>query len=539
MFGHKTIIFYCSSELHQKRLVHLPSMKNYLLILCIILGTAVEGQVTWSTDISPILYENCVSCHRADGIAPFSLITYSEAKNKAGEIEESVFSGEMPPWPADENYTHFAFELVLTEAEKNKIADWIGDGLEPGDTTVVEIPEFEYGTSVLETISSSFSIGEYTTQYDEDEYRHFVIETGFTEDKYFNTMEIIPGNWNLVHHVDIYLDNTNYSDSLDQLDPLAGFNEETGWPYLLDYIGGWSPGSGPLYFPENWGIKIGMGYDLVVQIHYAPDNIGLTDSTRINFSFVEDTDAVRKCNVTIPLYNPLGQPLIIPADSVITFRQQSSVMTGAKSLVAIMPHMHMLGKSYTIWYETSTGDSVPVIDIPEWDFHWQYFYTMPKIMKIPTGARFHAIAVYDNTVNNPENPNDPPITVYEGAYTKDEMLMTFMAMTDYEEGDELIVIDSSFIYPNTINENNFSSQLLLFPNPANDEVSILWNAVVNAEKCFITDLTGRKVMEINTISSDSALQFYKTINISGLPKGVYLITLQAGNKIATKKLFVY
>jgi hypothetical protein len=514
-------------------------MKFHLSLICTILSLNTGAQITWSADVAPILFENCVSCHRQDGIAPFSLITYTEAKLKAGEIEESVDSGEMPPWPADENYTHFAHELVLSDDERFKIAEWIADGLQAGDTTLVEAPTFEYGTSVLDTISSSFSIGTYTTQYNIDEYRHFVIPTGFVTDKYFNTMEIIPGNWNLVHHVDIYLDNTNYSDSLDQLDTLAGFNELTGWPYLIDYIGGWSPGSGPLYFPENWGIKIAAGYDLVVQIHYAPDNIGLTDSTRINFSFVDDTAAVRKCSVSVPLYNPLGQPLVIPADSIITFKQQSSAMVGAKSLIALMPHMHMLGSSYTIWYETITGDSVPIIDIPEWDFHWQYFYTLPKIMKIPSGARFHAIAVYDNTSDNPENPNDPPITVYEGAYTKDEMLMTFMALADYVPGDENIIIDSSFYFPTEVSSIDELFEFSLFPNPANKTVIIASYAFEEVDKCTITDVFGRNVLQINHTVSESSSQFLQTINIAHLTPGIYIVELLSGNTKVAKKLIVY
>lgn len=514
-------------------------MKFYLSLICTICSLYTNAQITWSADVAPILFENCVSCHRQDGIAPFSLMTYSEAKLKAGEIEESVDSGEMPPWPADENFTHFANELVLSDDERFKIAEWIADGLQAGDTTLVEAPTFEYDTSILDTISSSFSIGTYTTQYITDEYRHFVIPTGFTTDKYFNTMEIIPGNWNLVHHVDIYLDNTNYSDSLDQLDTLAGFNEFTGWPYLIDYIGGWSPGSGPLYFPENWGIKIAAGYDLVVQIHYAPDNIGLTDSTRINFSFVDDTAAVRKCAVSVPLYNPLGQPLVIPADSIITFRQQSSAMVGAKSLIALMPHMHMLGSSYTIWYETVGGDSVPVIDIPEWDFHWQYFYTLPKIMKIPSGARFHAIAVYDNTSDNPDNPNDPPINVYEGAYTKDEMLMTFMALTDYVPGDENIIIDSSFYFPLEIENQLDPATFNLFPNPADNTVTITCSTNFTADNLMITDLLGRRYNNIKLQGNSQGEQFDQTIDISNLPNGVYIVEIHSLNHRESKKLIVY
>jgi hypothetical protein len=514
-------------------------MRYNILVLLFFTVLKVNAQTTWSADIAPILFEHCTNCHRPDGIAPFSLLTYTQAKVKADIIEAAVLTGEMPPWPADENYTHFAGELVLTAEQKFKISQWVLNGLESGDTTLVETPVYNFGTSVLDTVHASFSIGEYTTQYDIDEYRHFVIQTEFTEDKYFNIMEIVPGNWNLVHHVDMYLDGTGESYALDQLDTLAGFNENTGWPVLMDYIGGWSPGSGPLYLPTNWGIKIPQGYDLVVQIHYAPNSIGLVDSTRINFTFVNDTTSVRQCVVDIPLYNPLGQPLVIPADSIITFYQRSSAMDGDKSFVAFMPHMHMLGRSYKIWYETVEGDSIPVIDIPKWDFHWQYFYTVPIVMKVPDGARFHAIAVYDNTSDNVDNPNDPPIDVYEGSYTKDEMLMTFMAYTDYEAGDEFIIVDSTNYFPLTIDEEIEFNSFDLFPNPTHQTVTIASDKFSENTTLTITNIVGKTIIYLNEVTTNINQSFSKTINVSNLPPGIYIVELISGNTRASKKLVIY
>jgi hypothetical protein len=180
-----------------------------------------------------------------------------------------------------------------------------------------------------------------------------------------------------------------------------------------------------------------------------------------------------------------------------------------------------------------------VIDIPEWDFHWQYFYTLPKIMKIPSGARFHAIAVYDNTSDNPENPNDPPITVYEGAYTKDEMLMTFMALADYVPGDENIIIDSSFYFPTEVSSIDELFEFSLFPNPANKTVIIASYAFEEVDKCTITDVFGRNVLQINHTVSESSNQFLQTINIAHLTPGIYIVELLSGNTKAAKKLIVY
>ena len=516
-------------------------MRPFLfLFFCLIILKPGSTQVTWSENIAPILYNNCVTCHRPEGIAPFSLITYYEASIKAGEIEAAVLTGEMPPWPADPNYAHFADELVLTADEKFKISQWIANDLAEGDPELApEPPVFNFGTSVLDAVDTSFTIGNYTTQYAIDEYRHFVVRTNFAETKYFNVMEIIPGNWNLVHHVDVYLDSTDISYELDLADPLPGFNEETGFPVSSKYVGGWSPGSGPLFLPPDWGIEIPVGSDIVIQIHYAPDNLGSTDSTRINFKFVENVEDVRHVEVSIPLYNPLGEALIIPANEITNFTQQSIAMGSDKSFIAIMPHMHKLGRSYKIWIKTLDGDSLPIIDIPNWDFHWQYFYTFPTVQKIPEGAKFYANVYFDNTTDNPDNPNDPPITVYEGPYTSDEMLMTFMAYTNYEEGDEYIIIDSSFLFPAPIIEIENESVFKVYPNPASTNITIESDINTRISGIQIIDIYGKEIMHWENLSNVKQEPFSTSIEVSTYPKGIYFIQLKTAEHNFVKKVILF
>ena len=352
-------------------------------------------------------------------------------------------------------------------------------------------------------------------------------------------MEIIPGNWNLVHHVDVYLDSTDISYELDLADPLPGFNEETGFPVSSKYVGGWSPGSGPLFLPPDWGIEIPVGSDIVIQIHYAPDNLGSTDSTRINFKFVENIEDVRHVEVSIPLYNPLGEALIIPANEITNFTQQSIAMGSDKSFIAIMPHMHKLGRSYKIWIKTLDGDSLPIIDIPNWDFHWQYFYTFPTVQKIPEGAKFYANVYFDNTTDNPDNPNDPPITVYEGPYTSDEMLMTFMAYTNYEEGDEYIIIDSSFLFPAPIIEIENESVFKVYPNPASTNITIESDINTRISGIQIIDIYGKEIMHWENLSNVKQEPFSTSIEVSTYPKGIYFIQLKTAEHNFVKKVILF
>ena len=160
-------------------------------------------------------------------------------------------------------------------------------------------------------------------------------------------------------------------------------------------------------------------------------------------------------------------------------------------------------------------------------------------MKIPSGARFHAIAVYDNTSDNPDNPNDPPINVYEGAYTKDEMLMTFMALTDYVPGDENIIIDSSFYFPLEIENQLDPATFNLFPNPADNTVTITCSTNFTADNLMITDLLGRRYNNIKLQGNSQGEQFDQTIDISNLPNGVYIVEIHSLNHRESKKLIVY
>ena len=84
--------------------------------------------ITFSEHIAPIFYTNCTGCHHSGGVGPFSLINYQDAFSRRNEIQSSVLSGYMPPWPPDTNYTRFRHERVLTNQEINLINDWIGFG---------------------------------------------------------------------------------------------------------------------------------------------------------------------------------------------------------------------------------------------------------------------------------------------------------------------------------------------------------------------------------------------------------------------------
>ncbi|MDQ3099853.1 MAG: hypothetical protein M3R08_00580, partial [Bacteroidota bacterium] len=202
-------------------------------------------------------------------------------------------------------------------------------------------------------------------------------------------------------------------------------------PTYSYYMNAWQPGGNVVRYPPQWGIAVPPGSDFVIEIHYGPGAQGSIDSTRMNLEFVTGP-GIRPVSVgwLLDQGNMTDGPLVIPANTIQTFHQEYTVPSD-RSFVSICPHMHHVGVSYTVWYEYN-GDSIPLIDIPEWDFHWQRYYTFQMVQPIPAGAVIKSIGVYDNTSNNPHNPHTPPQNMYAGSTTDSEMFLTYFIWTNYQ-----------------------------------------------------------------------------------------------------------
>lgn len=199
------------------------------------------------------------------------------------------------------------------------------------------------------------------------------------------------------------------------------------------------------------------------------------------------------------------------------------------SFISLSPHMHLIGRTYKIWYETAEGDSFPLIDIPNWDFHWQMYYMFPYIQKIPAGARIYSEALYDNTPNNPYNPNNPPITVKQGPYTTDEMLMTFMSFTEYQPGDEDILLDSSIIATGQEVIKITKGEMNVYPNPAGNHVWLTATLSGNVATLRIMNAIGTVVKQLPEINISNG-QLRKEIDLSEFQNGLYFVEIVSGNQ---------
>ncbi len=521
-------------------------MKRIIPILIFILGAqCVSAQTAvWSTDVAPIVFNNCSNCHRAGGIAPFALMTYQDAVAHAGTIAAQVSSKKMPPWPPDVNYRRLAHERILSQQQIDKIVSWANGGTPQGNPALAPPqPVFSNDGDIPGTADLTIKIPTYTsTANTTDEYRCFVIHNVQSVDKFITAFEAIPGNRAIVHHVLVYADTTHTCAQLDAADPLPGYTNFGGiGTNDAILLGGWVPGSAPIIYPNNFGVKLPVGCDIVLQIHYPQGTQGQVDSTKLRFYFSQST--VRDVFI-VPVMNHfttlINGPIHIPANTTKTyteFYQIPSVLN--LSLIGVAPHMHLIGKSIESFGITPAQDTQKYIRVNDWDFHWQGFYLLRQMLKVAGGTNVYARAFYDNTVNNPENPSNPPQDVNAGESTTDEMMLVYFVFAQYQAGDENIKIDTTT--PVGITTTYYHGQQLLepYPNPAKNQLyAKVYFENNDIGSMDLVDIQGRVVKNFFTNTAIASGYQTWTLSLSNVAAGSYMLKLSTKNGTQTQKVIV-
>jgi hypothetical protein len=232
----------------------------------------------WSSSVASIIYSNCSSCHHEGGIAPFPLITYEDAYNNGFSIQAAVNASIMPPWPADPSYSHFRDEKILSVSEISIINDWVNAGMPAGDLLQAPAPPIYTGNSLMQVVDDTIQLPAYTLQIDEDEYRTFVVHSGYTETKYLNQVEFIPGDPSVVHHAFLFQDSSDISYNKDIATPEPGFAGGSlgAFSKYAVLLCGYIPGSDLIVLPEN------MGFEVPARIRFCNCNSLCTGKCREN-----------------------------------------------------------------------------------------------------------------------------------------------------------------------------------------------------------------------------------------------------------------
>jgi hypothetical protein len=517
----------------------IPLVLYSFLLLCNICFSQTPD---WSTSVAGILYANCTTCHHDGGIAPFSLMTYNDAVTNAFSIQSDVNASKMPPWPPDPSFSHFRDERVLSGSDISNINDWVNGGMPIGDTTFAPAPPVFTSDVLMQDPDDTLILPAFTVPTPLDFYRCFAIHSNYNQKKYLNSVEVIPGNSAIVHHLFLFHDTSSISYQLDVDDTMPGFYGgflDGFSPYaVLD--AGWTPGASIFTLPENMGILIPAQSDYIVSIHYAPGHMGETDSTKIYLKWCSVPNVREITNSRyLHWHEPslLNPPFEIPANTVKTFYEESPVFPEDKSLIALQPHMHLIGKSFKVVVANSPGDTTNLLYIPDWNFYWQMGYFVKQVIKIPEGAQIFGTGVFDNTTNNPNNPSNPPVDVEAGESTFDEMMSCRFWKMDYEPGDENILLDSS-VYTLSLYDSQLADmEIQLYPNPAAQVIHFVTSLPDHQVEWSLRNQLGmiaRSGVENNIPNG----VYTKGIDISSLPSGMYTLFIQSGTRHSSNKLTI-
>lgn len=490
--------------------------------------------------MAPILFSNCVSCHRPGGIAPFSLLTYNDAFNYRTSISNAVSTKHMPPWPPDDNYVHFTGARTLSASQINTIVNWVNNGAPSGNIANAPTPPPPV-TSTLGNPDTVLKMPNYTSAaVSGDIYQCFVLPLRLNSGKFVSAIEVAPGNSSIVHHVLVYQDTTanHAAQILDNASPGPGYTSFGGIGVNSAILAdAWVPGSAVKKLPSIFGKRIYPNSDIVIQVHYPAGSAGQLDSTKVKLYYNSNTSA-RDVRIEPILYHYspvlINGPLSIPANTIKTFEERFTLPIIYKATVlTVAPHMHLIGESIKSYANKPNGDTIRIIDIPHWDFHWQGQYYFQKPVIVDAGSTLRAFATYNNTSANPHNPNNPPQTINLGEATTDEMMLVYFAFTQYQPGDENIIIDSSLLTTPVTNPVLSFSRLNVYPNPANNVVQ--FENPVQHKKATITvwDMAGRKIYE-QVITHE----FLISIPTRRWPNGAYNLYLRTDKNVYAEKLVV-
>lgn len=433
------------------------------VFLMLVAGSFVHAQkVTFLNDVMPIIHTKCAPCHRPSEAAPFSLITYEDVAKRASFIKDVVQSGYMPPWRPDKHYVEYANDRSLTQKEKETIIEWVnnkapkGDGKEP-DAKIKQLQQGLTGYSrkpdlTLNTLDSYKLPG--------DNYERFVvyrIPFELPDSANVEAIEFTSNNKKLVHHVNYSIHEVPAGIDIKSGPDMINLSEDDRAKYdaylpfkkTIAYYGGWIPGASAETYPKGFGWVMPKRGVILLTVHYAPSAKEEVSISGVNLFFTSKP-ITRKVKVISFGSAGIGEeqifpPLMIMPNAVKTFSLKLTNPGEDFSVMYVWPHMHLLGKTFTAFGVTPTGDTIRLSHIPQWDFRWQEIYRFKKLVRIPKGTKLHIIGTYDNTANNPFNPNKPPRMVYstDDMNSNSEMMTLMMVFLPYKEGDEDIILEEA------------------------------------------------------------------------------------------------
>lgn len=364
------------------------------------------------------------------------LLTYAQVRPWAKAIRASVLTRAMPPWHADPAHGRFANDRSLTPQEIRILTAWIDGGTPEGPWGAAPPPvRFETGWR----IGKPDLVVEFPVDYQVPAagiipYQSIIVPSGFTEDRWVQAVEVMPGDRSVVHHAVVYA--REPGGEFAKNGPINQFFElfkvhrlklpekgNTMFSSLAEpeHLEVYAPGADPIVLRPGQARLIRAGSDFIFEMHYTTNGKEARDRTRVGLIFAKQppTERVR----TVRIQN--GSAIVIPPGEP-AYRMQSQVFVEQDvKVVSFMPHMHLRGRSFEFEAIYPDGSAEVLLRVPRYDFHWQMSYYLEQPKLLPRGTVLVCRATWDNSANNKNNPN-PAARVIGGFQSEEEMMAGFV-----------------------------------------------------------------------------------------------------------------
>jgi hypothetical protein len=400
------------------------------------------GEPVFYKDVLPILEKHCQECHRPGEIAPMPFLTYTGTRPWAKAIREQVLARKMPPWFADPAYGHFANDRSLSETEIDTLAAWVKAGAPAGNVRDAPPPrEWPRGWNIgtpdaIFEMPHAFAVPAKGAV----DYQYLILPTHFTEDRWVQKVEVRPGHRSSVHHAVVYIREPG-SKWLEGEPSQTTFSVPLAKSFTTsDILMVYTPGNGFDEWKPGVAKRIKAGSDLVLQMHFTASGQAIEDRTRVGIVFAKQPP--KQAVLSLQMGN--DRFVIPPGDS--SYRVQvSGTLPNDALLISMFPHMHLRGKGFEYLITGASGHVETLLKINHYDFQWQLNYRLAEPRPIKAGTRLEWVGYFDNSPNNPDNP-DPTAEVRYGEQSWEEMMIGFFD----------VVVDASIDKPKFFERQGFS-----------------------------------------------------------------------------------
>ena len=381
-----------------------------------------QATPSYENEIAPIILDNCASCHREDGIAPFAMNSHAMMQAWSPMIREVLMTKRMPPGQLDPHIGEFVNDGLVGDANIQKVLHWIAAG-SPNNGSSDPLAEKTWPASKW-----AFGEPDYIIKIPPQsipatgvvEYIYTASEPiDIGKDRWVRASQYLAGDRTVLHHtLNRIIPPENAGQGRGYRNPGEG---DTGSPGIVAYV----PGAEPKMNPPNTGGLLRNGSQLAVQLHYTTNGRETVDAGEIGVWFYPEGEEPeeRMSGECACIFTPTWTD--IPAYDPEFIQTSSVTLTEDVELFSFLSHMHFRGKYMRFYADYPDGTNEELINIAKYDYAWQWAYTYEDPKFMPAGTKLTAVGAFDNSAQNPSNP-DPSIDVGWGQQSWDEMFFGSM-----------------------------------------------------------------------------------------------------------------